>query len=140
MPQTYKGPTPEVGDKIRPQDDDQNRTPGSDQQQPQPNEHLQNQPFSSDKTMDPANQQHQWNDTDPQDGVSEGVTQGHASPQQQKQGHGHGGSSTGLPQGEDSRNPSSDHNPRTQESHGGSAHSRDVSSQSHTGSSNSARD
>jgi hypothetical protein len=124
-----------VGDKLTPQDTQQNRPAGVDQQQPQPNENLQNQPFTSDKTMERENQQQQWNDTDPQQGVSTGVTQGHHSPQQEKHGHGHGGSSTGLPQGEDSRNPSSDHNPRTRDSHGGDAHSGDVSSKSHTGSS-----
>lgn len=105
MPETHKGPTPAVGDKLTPQETQQNRTPGSDQQ-------------------------HSPGDENP----TPGVTQGHHSPQQEKQGHGHGGSSTGLPQGEDSRNPSSDHNPRTQESHGGDAHSSDVSSKSHTGS------
>ena len=78
-----------------------NRTPGQDQQSPQPNENQQNQPYSSAKTMNPDNQQHQWNDTDPQEGVSTGVTQGHASPQQVKEGksaEAGSKSSTGLPE------------------------------------------
>ena len=102
MPQTHKGPTPEIGDQIRPQDADSNRTPGTDQQ---------NHP----------------NDSQP----SAGVTQGHHSPQQPK--HGRSGeatdrSATGQPQGEDSRNPSSDHNPRTQESGRGASNPGDRSS------------
>jgi|GEM_PF-4991528 hypothetical protein len=138
MPETYKGPTQKVGDKDSIQA--LNRPSGTQQQQPLPNENLQNQPYSSTKTMDREKQQQQWNDTDPDEGVSEGVTQGHASPQQAKHGHGaEGSSSTGLPQGEDSRNPSSDHNPRTKEAHGGEAHARDVTNQSHTGSTSQRR-
>lgn len=102
MPQTYKGPTSPIGTKkTSPMDADMNREPGQDQQQPLPNENLQNQPFSSAKTMERENQQHQWNDTDPQEGVSTGVTQGHTDPQQAR--HGNSGeaksrSSTGLPE------------------------------------------
>jgi len=102
MPETYKGPTAPIGTKkTSPTDEDQNRNPGEDQQQPLPNEHLHNQPFSSAKTMDRDKQQHQWNDTDPQAGVSAGVTQGHSEPQQEKHGRsGEAGSrsSTGLPE------------------------------------------
>lgn len=117
MSETYTGPKPAVGDKIRPQDTDSNRPSGNDQQQPLPNEQRQNQPFSSDKTLDPENQQHQWNDTDPDAQVSAGVTQGHTEVQQDKQGRSAEATSrsaTGQPEAEDSRNPSSDHNPRTQ--------------------------
>lgn len=98
MAEPRKGPTPEVGEKLTPQDADQNRPSGSDQQ-------------------------HTPRDPHP----SVGVTQGHHSPQQPK--HGRSGeaesrSSTGLPQSEDSRNPGSDHNPRTEEAGGGSTGSR----------------
>jgi len=117
MPETHKGPTPAAGEQLRPQDTQSNRTPGGDQQQPQPNENLQNQPFSSDKTMDRSGQQQHWNDQTGQEGISAGVTEGHTDPQQAAHGRSAEAgskSSTGLPQPEDRRNPSSDYNPRTQ--------------------------
>lgn len=86
MPETYKGPTPEVGDKNDISQAEQNRTAGHDQQQPQPNENLQNQPYSSKKTMESGHQQQQWNDTDPAKGVSEGVSEQHATPSAPKHG------------------------------------------------------
>lgn len=105
---------------------------GLNQRNPHPNENIVNRPYSlsdrerfGDGTDADANAQTE----------STGVSQGHSHPQAQKHGHGAEGSgSTGLPEGEDSRNPSSDHNPRTQEAHGGDAHGRDVANQSHTGS------
>lgn len=111
---------------------------GLNQRNPHPNENIVNRPYSlsdrerfGDGTDADANAKTE----------SAGVTQGHSHPQGQKHGHGaEGSSSTGLPEGEDSRNPSSDHNPRTQAAHGGNAHGRDVSNQSHTGSSSSRGD
>ena len=87
MPETFKGPTPAVGDKTRPQDTQENRTPGGDQQT-HPDDH----------------------------NPTAGVTQGHHSPQQPKHGsaaEATSPSSTELPQPEDRQNSSSDHNPRT---------------------------
>lgn len=98
MPEPHKGPTAEVGEELAPQDADQNRPSGGDQQ-------------------------HTPRDPHP----TAGVTQGHHSPQQPKHGsaaEATSPSSTGLPQSEDSRNPSSDHNPRTEAGGGGSTGSR----------------
>lgn len=101
MPETFKGVSQPIGVKDAPGSEDQNRQPGQDQQQPLPNEHLQNQPYSSAKTMDTGKQQQQWNDTPPEKGVSAGVTQGSHSPQ--KMAHGRSGeaeskSATGQPE------------------------------------------
>jgi len=104
MPETFRGVKSPIGSKDAPEDADSNRTPGHDQQQPLPNENLQNQPYSSAKTLDKDQQQHEWNDTPPEKGVSEGVTQGSHSPQ--KAAHGRSGeatdkSATGQPEQHD---------------------------------------
>jgi hypothetical protein len=138
MSETHTGPKRDIGDKGSIQE--LQRESGTSQRQPQPNENPQNRPYSSEEAVPQEFRQHHWNDTPPEETESEGVTQGHASPQKAKSGnHQEGGSSTGLPQGEDSRNPSSDHNPRTKAAHGGDAHARDVTSQSHTGSTSDRR-
>lgn len=104
MPKTYRGVTSPIGAKDSPGEGDSNRTPGQDQQQPQPNENLQNQPYSSAKGFDRDHQQRQWNDTPPEKGLSEGVTEGSHSPQ--KAAHGRSGdaaskSATGQPESHD---------------------------------------
>jgi hypothetical protein len=101
MPQTYKGPTGAIGEHNDINDATQNRTPGGDQQQPLPNENQANIPESSKKTLNPDHQQHQWNDTDPDKGLSEGVSEHHASPERPKHGksaEATSKSSTGLPE------------------------------------------
>ncbi|MBC8137404.1 MAG: hypothetical protein H8F28_16105 [Fibrella sp.] len=85
---------------------------GLNQRNPNPNENIINRPYSlsdterfGDRSDDDANAETE----------STGVTQGHSDLQAPKHGHGAGGSSsTGLSDGENSRKPSSDHNPRTQ--------------------------
>lgn len=115
MPETYKGPTAPVGEKkTSPTHEDSQRTPGNDQQQPQPNEHLANQPLSSTKGMDQTHQQQQWNDTPPEAGLSPGASEHHASPERPKHGRSaeaESRSSTGLPQqdNDDRKGPPSAH-------------------------------
>ena len=83
MPETHKGPTAKVGEEmLDPKKVSQNRTPGT-------------------------SQGHPGGDPDDQQGLSQGVTQGHADPQQAK--HGNSGeatsrSSTGLPQPQQDKN------------------------------------
>ena len=117
MPETHKGPMLPVGEEMTPQDTTVARPSGTDQQQAQPNENLANQPITSDKTFDRDKQQHTWGDQDPQEGVSAGVTQGHADPQQPKHGRSAEAtnkSSTGLPSdNNDDGKPPSGQNPRT---------------------------
>jgi len=67
---------------------------GTNQRQPQPNENEQNRPASAPSS---AEKQHHWGGQDPAETESTGVTQGHSSPQEPKQGIGAtGSSSTGV--------------------------------------------
>lgn len=73
------------------------QTSGLNQRAPDPNANVINRPYSlSDKErFGDGSQEQEQAETE-----TAGVTQGHATPQAQKHGHGaEGGSSTGLPEG-----------------------------------------
>ena len=105
VPTLSDGPAPDLSKNFPAGSEQQMDDPGDNQASPSPNENLANQPLSSDKTMESDHQQHTWNDQNPQDLVSEGVTENHADPQMPKHGDSADAtskSSTGLPeQGEE---------------------------------------
>ena len=108
------GPAPDLSKKFPAGSEQENRPTGNDQQQPQPNENLANQPVSSKKTMDGGSQQHTWGDQDPQEGVSTGVSEGHSDPQKPKHGDPADATSksgTGLPEEGDDREDGGHHRP-----------------------------